>query len=80
MSKTAEVIRFQAQVAKVQTLADGGIRLVLDLPETAIDTAAKMMQAKQAGAALEIAAVPVKVVKSKKTKGDSEFEVSELEL
>lgn len=61
MSKpNTDVIRFQAQVAKVQTLADGGIRLVLDLAETAIQTATKMMEAKQAGAMLEVAAVSVK--------------------
>ena len=53
------VIRFQAQVTKVQTMVDGGIRVILDLPETAIDTATKMMQAKQAGAVLEVAAIPV---------------------
>jgi hypothetical protein len=54
-----EPLRFSASVAQVKTLADGGIRLALDLPETAIDIAAAMMQAKQAGAVLEIAAIPV---------------------
>jgi hypothetical protein len=54
---TDETLRFSAIVAQVKTMADGGLRLVLDLPETAIDTAAAMMQAKQAGAVLEIAAV-----------------------
>ena len=54
-----EPIRFSASVSQVRTLADGGIRLVLDLPETAIDTATAMMQAKQAGAVLECAVVPV---------------------
>lgn len=53
------VIRFKAQVAKVQTMVDGGIRVILDLPEDAIDTATKMMQAKQAGAVLEIAAIAI---------------------
>jgi predicted secreted protein len=55
-----DVIRFKAEVAKVQTLADGGIRVILDLPETAIDTATAMMQAKQAGAVLECAVVAIK--------------------
>jgi hypothetical protein len=54
-----EPIHFTAQVAKVQTLADGGLRLILDLPETAIDVAAEMMKVKQAGAVLEIAAIAV---------------------
>jgi len=61
---TEDVIRFTAQVAKVTTLSDGGIRLTFDLPETAIETATKMMQARQAGAGLEIAAIPVRKVKS----------------
>jgi hypothetical protein len=54
-----EAIRFQAQVSKVTTLADGGIRLVLDLAETEIEVAKRMMQARQAGAILEVAAVAV---------------------
>jgi hypothetical protein len=54
-----DVIKFQAQVAKVQTMADGGLRIILDLAETEIQTATKMMQAKQAGAILEIAAIPI---------------------
>ena len=36
-------IRFIAQVAKVQTLADGGLRVTLDLPESAIMQAAELM-------------------------------------
>lgn len=43
------VIRFTAAVYKVQTLLDGGIRLTLDLPETAIAQAAMLMEAKQQG-------------------------------
>jgi len=77
-SNAEKVIRFTAQVARVQTLADGGIRLILDLPETAIQTATKMMEAKRSGASLEIAAVPVKVVKSKKQTED--FEVGDFEI
>jgi len=56
-----DAIRFQAQVQKVQTLADGGIRLTFDLAETAIETATAMMEAKQRGALLEVAAVPIDV-------------------
>ena len=59
MTEPISAIRFKAQVNKVQTLADGGIRLVLDLPETEITTATRMMEAKQAGAFLEIAAVAI---------------------
>ena len=43
------IIRFPAAVYKVQTLLDGGIRLTLDLPETAIAQAAMLMEAKQQG-------------------------------
>lgn len=61
MSKGKDAICFQAQVAQVKTLSDGGIRITLDLSETAIDTAKNMMEARQAGALLEVAAVAVKV-------------------
>ena len=55
----SEPIHFTASVAQVKTMADGGLRLVLDLPETAIDIATAMMQAKQAGAVLECAALAI---------------------
>jgi hypothetical protein len=42
-------IRFSAAVYKVQTLSDGGIRVTLDLAETAIATAAMLMETKQQG-------------------------------
>jgi len=58
-AEMSEPLHFTASVAKVQTMVDGGLRLVLDLPETAIDIAAAMMQAKQAGAVLECAVVAV---------------------
>lgn len=40
-------IEFDAIVYKVQTLVDGGIRLTLDLPETAIPQAAMLMECKR---------------------------------
>ena len=55
----AEPLHFTASVSQVKTLADGGIRIALDLSETAIDIAAAMMQAKQAGAVLECAVIAV---------------------
>lgn len=36
-------LEFLAAIYKVQTLADGGIRLTLDLPEDAIIEAAQLM-------------------------------------
>jgi len=40
-------------------MADGGLRVVLDLPETAIQQAGELMQVKQGGAVLEVVAVPI---------------------
>mgnify|MGYP000854735698 FL=1 len=45
-------IECPAQVQKVQTLVDGGLRLTLDLPETAIPQAAMLMEIKREGAVL----------------------------
>lgn len=51
----ADII-FDAVVARVQTLADGGIRVTLDLPESAVMQAAQMMECKRFGAVLEVTA------------------------
>lgn len=40
-------IEFMAVVARVQTLVDGGLRITLDLPETAIKQAAMLMECKR---------------------------------
>lgn len=60
MAKTAErddaVIRFEAIVAKAQTLADGGIRITLDLSEDAIPQMAMLIEAKREGVPLEFEA------------------------
>ena len=53
------VIKFKAQVSQIKTLADGGLRVVLDLPETALEEVGDLLKVKQAGAILEIVAVPV---------------------
>lgn len=53
------VIRFTATIARVQTLADGGLRVILDMPESAVKSASVLMEARQAGAFLDVAAVPV---------------------
>lgn len=67
-TKTGELpeesaIRFQAQVFKVATLIDGGMRLTLDLDLSVINTNAilALIGAKQPGIFLEVAAVAVKV-------------------
>lgn len=53
MAKAEDVIRFPCEVSKVQTLADGGIRVTLDLPETAIPAMALLVECKRRGLALE---------------------------
>lgn len=45
---------FAATVAKVNTLADMGLRVTLDLPEDAIAAAAWLMLAKRKGAVLRV--------------------------
>jgi hypothetical protein len=53
------LIKFKAQIFKIQTLVDGGIRITLDMSEKDIRQAGELMQARQAGAILEVVAVPV---------------------
>jgi hypothetical protein len=54
----SERIEFTATVVKVQTLADHGIRLTLDLLETNIVEAAKLMECKRQGASLRVRVEP----------------------
>lgn len=53
-------VTFDATVCKVQTLADQGIRVTLDLPETAIVAAAQLMTLKRVGAVLHVSIEPEK--------------------
>ena len=48
-SDSGAKIEFPATVARVQTMVDGGLRITLDLPETAIPQAAMLMQCKVDG-------------------------------
>lgn len=50
------VIEFVCTVAQVKTLADGGIRVSLDLPETEVMTAAQLMECKRASGVLKMTA------------------------
>ena len=54
----ADEIKFYAAVNAVKTLADGGIRVYLDLPEDAIVTAAELMACKRHGTVINIVATP----------------------
>ncbi len=49
MAETVNEIRFVAAVEQVRTLTDGGIRVWLDLPETAIPQSAMLMECKRDG-------------------------------
>ena len=49
------MITFDAVVAKVTTMVDGGIRVTLDLPEYAIEAAAELMRYKRDEASLRVA-------------------------
>lgn len=51
-------ICFEAQVYKLQTLADKGIRLVLDLPESATLQLAQLAEASRHGVILHVRAIP----------------------
>jgi hypothetical protein len=49
MAETVNEIRFTAAVEQVRTLTDGGIRVTLDLPETAIPQMAMLAECKREG-------------------------------
>jgi len=52
-------VSFIAAVNKVQTLADGGLRVTFDLPEDAIGEVAYLMQYKCEGVAVRVECTPV---------------------
>ena len=52
------VVEFWAVVQKVQTLADGGLRVTLDLPESAIMQAAELMAYKREAVVLRFECKP----------------------
>lgn len=64
----AEPIVFVAEVYKVQTLAtDGGVRITLNLPETAIMQMAQLAECQRFGVAIEVTAIPVEIGKENDT-------------
>jgi len=69
-------IRFQAQIFKVQTVVDGGLRVTLDLGQVSPETIVALFDAKQPGIILEIAALAVKTQPETLTKLD-ENEIDE---
>jgi hypothetical protein len=59
MAGDLDPIVFDASVYKVQTLADGGIRVTLDLPETATLEAAHLMVCQANGVVLQASLTPI---------------------
>ena len=57
--KSNDSINFTSEVFKVQTLADGGIRLSLDLSETSIYEMARLAECRARGSLLDIIAQPI---------------------
>lgn len=53
----SELIQFQAQVCKVQTMVDGGIRVTLDMPNSALEAMAKLAACSAINAWLDISCV-----------------------
>lgn len=58
MSDVNSLIIFNAQVYKVQTLVDNGIRVTLDLAETETVTMARLAECQRFGVMLQISATP----------------------
>lgn len=54
----SERLTFTAEVVKIQTLADHGIRVTLDLSEDAIVEAAKLMECKRQGVVVQVTIEP----------------------
>ena len=54
----ADPIEFVAEVYKVATLVDNGLRITLNLPEQAIMQAAELMACKREGVALKVVCTP----------------------
>lgn len=68
--QTMSEITFWAIVYKVQTMVDGGIRLTLDLPESAIMQMAQLAEVQRAKAVLDITAI-AKVTENERDTGKS---------
>lgn len=52
-------IRFMAQVVKVQTMSDGGLRFTFDVSESLTMQAAQLMECHRFGVLLDVVATPV---------------------
>ena len=57
---SVEVIKFVASVSQVRTLADGGLRVVMDFSENDVLQAAQLIECKRFGVPLSVECKPVK--------------------
>lgn len=67
----SKAIRFAAEISKIQTMVDGGLRIILDTPESELPAISELMKAKKDGYILEVAAVAVKPQRKKKVNDES---------
>lgn len=72
---TDDTLTFDATVNKVQTLADNGLRVTLDLPEQAIDAAAVLMAIKRQGLAIKVS---VKIAPEKQARAGNGQNIDKL--
>jgi len=59
MQDPSETVTFQAAIARVQTLADLGLRVTLDLPETAVMEAGLLMAIRGSGVTVRVTVEPI---------------------
>ena len=50
----SDAIKFQAEISKVQTMADGGLRFIFDTGENSVPQAALLMDLKRRGVYLNV--------------------------
>jgi hypothetical protein len=69
-----ETIVFPAEIYKVQTLVDNGVRITLDLPETCIMQMAQLAECKRAGIVLEFTARALDKINIRETNAKPKLE------
>lgn len=74
-----EQIEFSAQIAKVQTLIDGGLRVTLDLSEQDVLAAAHLMECKRQGVYGRVSFVPIVTECSDETGKNAEGSTPDLD-
>lgn len=65
-------IEFTGSVARVRTMADGGLRFEFDAPESAIMQAAQLMECKRFGVPLKVVIEPIYQVEPETKEGETD--------